>query len=491
MTGPKGFYLNADRVKKSKIMHLPKNDDSETRTETKHLIQRLSGNLHPNGQLSDNAKSTLKQWVEEDTKIDHDDPINNKRTRQTKKHRNLVSHPLYSNTKRLLNDPSQIVHAMNTQKQHFGAGGGESDNNIIPRNDWAENAFINEINSFYINSRPNLDRIQSKKRFFDQMSGYIEEFRKSYYPLDHWSVFKFGSAFWGIDCSQSDLDVAIKVNCKKQESMQKHIKQEILQRLTCYVKERSFPFKDRIGVTTILHARCPIITIHNKQLGIKMDVSIADDDSVQKTKTEIFEQIEKYKKKGFPIRKFLVFVKYWTKKRCINDSPHRFVNSFGYTLMVIKYIQYLAVNRKDFGGNLSCLVFGFFSFYAQRFNAKKHVIDIMDEQYKKENDFGCFRRKKGKKVLVVIDPADRNKNVTNNVRMKQWTQIRLEFQRATDLYTTFMQNGQINLQGSLFKMLMKECGDDDDEDESEEEEDGYEDEYKVNSSSSSSSSSSN
>merc|ERR1712228_783548 len=104
-----------------------------------------------------------------------------------------------------------------------------------------------------------------------------------------------------------------------------------------------------------------------------MDVSIADDESVQVTKTIVFEQIEKYKKAGFPIRKFLVFIKYWTKKRCINDSPHRFVNSFGYTLMVIKYIQYLAVNRIQFV-NLSCLVYGFFSFYAQQFNAKKHII---------------------------------------------------------------------------------------------------------------------
>merc|ERR1711933_510687 len=225
---------------------------------------------------------------------------------------------------------------------------------------------------------------------------------------------------------------------------------------TCFIKERSIPFKNKVKVTTVLHARCPIITIHSRKNSMKMDISVADDESIEITKDLIHDLIEKYNELGFPIREFLVFIKHWTKKRCINDSPHRFVNSFGYTLMAIKYIQYLAVKRRE-NMNLSCLVYGFFSFYALKFDAKKHVIDVMDDRYSKEKDFAIFRHKLHcKRPLVIVDPANSTNNVTNNVRMKQWKAISLELQRATNIYKLFMQQPQ-GVEVSLFDLLMKEC----------------------------------
>eukprot|EP01084_Bolivina_argentea_P297588 512701_1 len=94
-------------------------------------------------------------------------------------------------------------------------------------------------------------------------------------------------------------------------------------------------------IQPILHARYPIITIDNRRINIKMDISICDDYCVENTRDIILEYINKYIAYGYPMRKFIIFIKYWSKRRYINDSPNRFINSFGFTLMAIKYIQYL------------------------------------------------------------------------------------------------------------------------------------------------------
>jgi len=40
-----------------------------------------------------------------------------------------------------------------------------------------------------------------------------------------------------------------------------------------------------------------------------------------------------------PVRKLIVFLKKWSKVRGINNSYHGYLNSFGFTLLILKFIQ--------------------------------------------------------------------------------------------------------------------------------------------------------
>ena len=543
--------LNASKSS-SKLMHAghgDKNkdqfDELETRSETKHLIQRLAGNLHPNGQLTDNAKSTLKQWIEEDATTDHDDDEKKSQQTTARSHsRSPIHHAViqekvavispkksmaggsvletisvtgsnslssssgseietgrhndgvrqctninnineiqptsqHNHTKR--NTIKSVISDTNTttittakssaNKPKILKNNGNDINNqfllhsitknTLVRNEWMEISFVHALDEYYAHSRPKQDRVNDKNTFYQLILKYIVGANDKYYPLEKWDIFKFGSAIWGIDNNKSDIDVAIKRPTNYHDHLpKKMVKQEILQRLSAFIdmslqtrknengKEIDQEERNRYKITNILHARCPIITIDDTILKMKMDLSIAD--GCTATKDIILSFINKFSSSPFviPMRKFIVFVKYWSKQRCINDSPNRFINSFGYTLMVIKYCQYLIAKGKDWC-NISYLIYGFFKYYAITFDAKKHCVDIMDG-----NGDGRFGKKTSGKVLEIIDPANPKNNVTNNVRIEQYERISLEFRRATQLYIVFMNGGQ-ETNETLFQVLTK------------------------------------
>ena len=40
------------------------------------------------------------------------------------------------------------------------------------------------------------------------------------------------------------------------------------------------------------------------------------------------------------VKPLIVFIKYWSKQKGINNAYYCYLNSFGYTLLVIKFLQY-------------------------------------------------------------------------------------------------------------------------------------------------------
>eukprot|EP01083_Nonionella_stella_P049044 130810_1 len=441
VTGPNGYYLNSNRwpnrlrllkrklqYKMDEIEHImhENKEGSESRSETKFLIQRLSGNMHPNGQLDENSKTTLKQWLEEDS-------IDSKPIKPTSKEKLPKS---------TTEDKATLL-AVHTPKKHAKHQKHVSPSHV--RNACEERQFEEEMNAFYKESLPDLSTKRHKSEFYLAIRDIIKTFHDEYYPMQSWSVFKFGSITWRIDNTHSDIDVAIKMNTRTTHRMHKHQKQEILQRLSCFIKENE---SDKYKLMTILHARWPIIRIEHRELEMQMDVSISNDLRVKYTKHIILEFIDSYTAKhGYPMRKLIVLVKYWSKQRCINDSPNRFINSFGFTLMVIKFIQHLIFGHQKYI-NLSHLLYCFFVFYGCAFDATKHAIDVMDEGH------GEWNEKMSNKVLEIIDPANIQNNVTNNVRQSQYTKINVEFNRAMQIYRVYMtkqQNQTMHM--TLFKLL--------------------------------------
>ena len=55
----------------------------------------------------------------------------------------------------------------------------------------------------------------------------------------------------------------------------------------------------------------------------------------------ILSMMNKYVYCGYPMRRMIIFIKYWTKQNGINDAPHHYMNSFGFTIMFIKFIQFI------------------------------------------------------------------------------------------------------------------------------------------------------
>jgi len=94
-----------------------------------------------------------------------------------------------------------------------------------------------------------------------------------------------------------------------------------------------------LDVSFISTATVPIIHVKDLSIGLEMDVSI------YRKQALIVELLQKYLKWNYSdahhVYAFLCAVKYWSKIRRINDAANSKMNSFGYVLMGIKYLQTL------------------------------------------------------------------------------------------------------------------------------------------------------
>ena len=183
-----------------------------------------------------------------------------------------------------------------------------------------------------------------------------------------WNIFKFGSTVWEIETNDSDIDMAIDM---KQSNVSRSAKQKVLKAIMERIRNET----QLLLITDITNARYPIIRIKDRCYGIQIDLSVADKYCL-KTTQYVQSTIDTIEGFGIPIRKFIIFIKHWSKRCGINNALKCYLNSFGYTLMAIHYVQSLVLGCRLIEKKVSCLVIGFFSFYGFRFNHRLHRIDI-------------------------------------------------------------------------------------------------------------------
>merc|ERR1711933_229451 len=120
-----------------------------------------------------------------------------------------------------------------------------------------------------------------------------------------------------------------------------------------------------------------------------IDVSIADRFCLKRTKL-INEILCHYEGKfGLPMKRLIVFIKHWSKVRMINNSYKCYLNSYAYTLLIIKFIQHLLDDNKHiiyFNKSLSFFVFSFFEFYLFKFDISKHEVAIFNPFEAEKNE---------------------------------------------------------------------------------------------------------
>eukprot|EP01084_Bolivina_argentea_P029319 54414_1 len=261
---------------------------------------------------------------------------------------------------------------------------------------------------------------------------FLQNMKKNNYTLK-WNVFKFGSAVLGTNYSDSDIDVAIDLNFECNHYDKKYVLKELFHIILQYNK--------LLTGELLLHARYPIIQIYAKLFNIRFDISIADT-FCRKTHNYISQCIQQFEEKTVPIKKLIIFVKYWAKQHDINNSYHLYLNSFGYTLLVIKYLQlYNPINKL-----LTDLIFQFFWCYHCIFDVNKHSISIA-------NNSKVFDIKKDKTYLLeIVDPVNSSNNVAKNVGKKQWDDIK----NAFDTCYNVLKNCINYKQQSLFCLLMSQ-----------------------------------
>merc|ERR1712130_349150 len=130
------------------------------------------------------------------------------------------------------------------------------------------------------------------------------------------------------------------------------------------------------------------------------------------------------------MKELIVIIKYWSKQRGINDAYNGYLNSFGYTLLIIQFIQWLIANKyKNIRNeNISYFVYEFYAFY---FDQSIYCVDISmrNGRLSKKRNMHCF--------LEVIDPVNYRNNVAQNVGSYQYHRIKAEYKRCVDIYKCY------------------------------------------------------
>merc|ERR1719384_2192663 len=179
-----------------------------------------------------------------------------------------------------------------------------------------------------------------------------------------WSVSIFGSESWGTSGADSDVDLAIFLNFPNSRFDKKFVLKMLARKLS---------EGDEVGqlvIKQLLHAKYPIVRIqHLQEKSIKVDISIADR-FCSKRNELILNMITHYETRyHLPVRKLIVFLKKWSKVRGINNSYHGYLNSFGFTLLILKFVQSMVGQRPmQYRPSVSDLVVGFFEFYTLRYD---------------------------------------------------------------------------------------------------------------------------
>merc|ERR1719242_456128 len=317
-----------------------------------------------------------------------------------------------------------------------------TDNNIA--NQSAMDVFSSDLERYYTSTRPYSEEVHEKEKlckYIVQCGQYLqsqcEKQAKAIQsmkmrPVDDdkygkyefltnmmrahkharvWEIFTFGSMSWGTSCRDSDIDMAILPNfdnCRKD-------KKYLLFSLAQIIGENDGD--GLLIIKPLLNAKYPIIRITQNKLNIKIDVSIADR-FCKRRDDHIASIITKFEDAAIPIKKLLVFVKFWSKQKGINNSYQCYLNSFGYTLLVIKFLEVFLLESECEVADLPLcdLVFEFFKFYACRWKPEKHSICIGDVRqigmYPTHGEEPVFQTKKwnieigGYCYMEIIDPMD-------------------------------------------------------------------------------------
>ncbi|TQV98068.1 PAP/25A associated domain family [Cordyceps javanica] len=212
-------------------------------------------------------------------------------------------------------------------------------------------------------------------------------------------------------------------------------------------------------VVCISAAKVPIVKIWDPELGLACDMNVNNTVALENTR-----MVRTYVEADPRVRKLAMIIKYWTRKRIVNDAAFGgTLSSYTWICLIIAFLQLrnppvlpalhqlpyklpkpdgsvgdFADNMKKIKGygnkNKSSeaeLLFQFFRFYAHEFDYDKHVLSVR---------LGRIMTKSDKKwnyalnnQLCVEEPFNTTRNLGNTADEYSFRGLHLELRRAFDL----------------------------------------------------------
>ncbi|KTW28040.1 hypothetical protein T552_01902 [Pneumocystis carinii B80] len=338
---------------------------------------------------------------------------------------------------------------------------------VIWRKDYDEHFVLSTFISHTLGHIvPTDEEICQKERFRFFLSKILNACRPSA------KLVLFGSVASGLAIVNSDMDF-----CVMDDSLDLRT-DEFLKIFSEEIK------KYGMETTLLFRTRISIIKVNSKgsfnfPQGISCDIGFNNKLAIYNTRL-----LATYSKCDHRVRKIILFVKYWAKRRKINDPYHGTLSSYGYVLLILHYLinivpipllpnlqQMKATSRRpisqseiecegynvwfykdidisssfsDNTDSLGKLIYGFFYYYAYQFNWKDHVVSIrtqtglLTKQEKgwtqaMERVFVSDKIFKDRYILAIEDPFEITHNVGRTVNKQSSHIIRGEFFRASKL----------------------------------------------------------
>uniref|UniRef100_A0A6B2KYF2 Uncharacterized protein n=1 Tax=Arcella intermedia TaxID=1963864 RepID=A0A6B2KYF2_9EUKA len=310
-----------------------------------------------------------------------------------------------------------------------------------------------EIENLYQTLQPTQQEIQQRNNLVRR----LEELVQSIFPDHSPSIHVYGSSGNGLLCTKADLDICLNIDISAGSPL------EILSKLSDNLLKNNMK-----NVKPLMLARCPIIKFQDPETDISCDVCLNNELAIRNTKL-----LADYMSLDDRVKKLAVCIKYWAKRRKINETYEGFLSSYSYVIMLINFLQRrkppilpslqqhkkpphpnpsnlvegfdcycyphlsdLQSTSKANSENLGELLFGFFKLYAFHFKYKEHVISIRTIKYldkadkEKEWEVRCGN-KRTHNYFTLEDPFEITHNLARNTDIDQLKVLKYEFSRAS------------------------------------------------------------
>eukprot|EP01083_Nonionella_stella_P113415 334347_1 len=292
----------------------------------------------------------------------------------------------------------------------------------------------------------------------------------------------FGSVESGIQSKYSDIDIAIHlpqltstvIHSKQIHNEHRNYAIKLLSHLAEIIDRKHITYHDpnpyTLQIQRVLKAKVPIIRVTDPHSKAESDISLAN--YYTKPGVRLMKMFTCFEDDR--IKPFILFLKMWSKQRGINDAFRGYLNSFGFTLLAIKYLQMVSpsilpiyrfsLDHKDITiskasqhtqnqMNLAELLYGFLYFYGEIFDPQCGSISVLSEGwcYKHCEQFMCHV---SQKYFILQDPVQITHNVAKNVRFEQWNHIRNECRRCVYLLSNYHVQEDIQC---VFRLLTQDA----------------------------------
>ena len=268
-------------------------------------------------------------------------------------------------------------------------------------------------------------------------------------------VHLFGSSATKLDESGADIDLYLTI--PNHVTLSLPGEWQLFQRLSEELQTSKYKNNNQNGfnVINIFETTVPIIKLYDESNDIRCDISFGKQIE-NRSNVELLNKICDYNKDK-RIRELIIAIKNWSRNRDLNDASRNRLNSFGFVLLVIHYLQHVKIlpmlkkKKNGYYGNqmvelmerknnnksnqlyLGDLLIGFFEYYAD-FNFMEYSISLFKSKVKKINryytDLNGKRLKDNQLIFVIEDPIQTNYNSAKNIRYYSANLMRIEFLRG-------------------------------------------------------------